>query len=64
MKQGVRSLKSNFRPVAFFDELAHNLSAHGVKIVIYVGNDDSVAPHFSSESMSTPTQTCLFVLLA
>ncbi|EJD07265.1 alpha/beta-hydrolase [Fomitiporia mediterranea MF3/22] len=36
-------------PVAFFDELATNASEHGVSVVIYLGNDDTVVPHFSSE---------------
>lgn len=40
----------SLRPVAFFDELAANASVRGVKVVIYAGNDDTVVPHFSSES--------------
>ena len=40
----------SYRPVAFFDELAANATKHDVKVVIYLGNDDSVCPHFSSES--------------
>ncbi|KLO10865.1 alpha/beta-hydrolase [Schizopora paradoxa] len=34
---------------AFFTELATNLSAHNIPIVIYSGNDDSVVAHLSSE---------------
>ncbi|THH11307.1 hypothetical protein EW145_g733 [Phellinidium pouzarii] len=36
-------------PVAFFDELASNATERNVSVIIYVGNDDSVVPHFSSE---------------
>ncbi|KAI0695227.1 alpha/beta-hydrolase [Cytidiella melzeri] len=35
--------------VAFFDELASNATEHGVKVIIYLGNDDTVVPHISSE---------------
>ncbi|KAI0083861.1 Alpha/Beta hydrolase protein [Irpex rosettiformis] len=36
-------------PVAFFDDLAANATEHGVQVIIYLGNDDTVVPHFSSE---------------
>ncbi|KAI0695231.1 Alpha/Beta hydrolase protein [Cytidiella melzeri] len=36
-------------PVAFFDELASNASAHGVQVIIYAGNDDTIVPPLSSE---------------
>ncbi|PAV20228.1 alpha beta-hydrolase [Pyrrhoderma noxium] len=36
-------------PVSFFDELASNATEKNVSVVIYLGNDDSVVPHFSSE---------------
>ncbi|KAI0777947.1 Alpha/Beta hydrolase protein [Irpex lacteus] len=39
----------SIEPAAFLDELATNATEHGVKVIIYVGNDDSVAPHLSSE---------------
>ena len=47
------------RPVAFLDELATNATERGVKVVVYVGNDDSVVPHVSSESELTMTLTSL-----
>jgi carboxypeptidase D len=37
------------RPIAFFDELARNISSHNIPIVIYSGNDDSLVPHWGSE---------------
>jgi hypothetical protein len=37
------------RPIAFFDELAKNASAHHIPVVIYSGNDDSLIPHWGSE---------------
>jgi carboxypeptidase D len=33
----------------FFDQLAANASAHGIAVVIYSGNDDSLVSHWSSE---------------
>ena len=51
----ISSLTSNLlylRPVSFFDELASNATEKNVSVVIYLGNDDSVVPHFSSESKS------------
>ena len=36
--------------MAFFDELAANATEKDVKVVIYLGNDDTVVPHLSSES--------------
>jgi carboxypeptidase D len=37
------------RPMAFFDQLATNASMHGIGVVIYSGNDDSLVSHWSSE---------------
>ncbi|KAK7685721.1 hypothetical protein QCA50_011066 [Cerrena zonata] len=34
---------------AFLSELATNASAHGIPVVIYSGNDDSLVPHFGNE---------------
>jgi hypothetical protein len=45
-----RQLTYQNRSMTFFDELAINMSAHAIPIVIYVGNDDSLVPHRSSES--------------
>ena len=48
-----RMMKHSFpvhRAVAFFDDLATNASLHNVSVIIYAGNDDTVVPHFSSES--------------
>ena len=36
--------------MAFFDDLATNATKHGVKIIIYSGNDDSIVAHRGSES--------------
>ncbi|THG96679.1 hypothetical protein EW026_g5196 [Hermanssonia centrifuga] len=36
-------------PMAFFTELATNATNNGVQIVIYVGNDDAISPHFGTE---------------
>ncbi|KAI0339252.1 alpha/beta-hydrolase [Trametopsis cervina] len=36
-------------PMAFLDELASNATQHGVKMIIYAGNDDSTVSHLSSE---------------
>lgn len=35
--------------MVFFDELATNMTNHGVQMIIYVGNDDGVSPHFGTE---------------
>jgi hypothetical protein len=48
--QSTLQLTSQNRSMTFFDELAINMSAHAIPIVIYVGNDDSLVPHRSSES--------------
>ncbi len=40
---------SRFRPAAFLSEIATNLSARNIPVVIYSGNDDSVVAHLSSE---------------
>ncbi|KAI5119135.1 hypothetical protein M0805_005741 [Coniferiporia weirii] len=45
------------RPVSFFDELASNATERNVSVIIYVGNDDSVVPHFSSERFSRKPST-------
>lgn len=37
------------RPMAFLDELAANMSAHGVSIALYAGNDDSLVAHRGTE---------------
>ncbi|KAG9311849.1 hypothetical protein JVU11DRAFT_8101 [Chiua virens] len=39
--------------MAFLTELATNATAHGVSIVIYSGNDNSLVPHFGSQVCST-----------
>ncbi|KLO10086.1 alpha/beta-hydrolase [Schizopora paradoxa] len=36
-------------PMIFLSELATNASKHGVKVVIYSGNDDSVVAHYATE---------------
>ncbi|KAI0794497.1 alpha/beta-hydrolase [Fomes fomentarius] len=36
-------------PMAFLDELAANMSAHGVSIALYAGNDDSLVAHRGTE---------------
>ncbi|KAJ3548230.1 hypothetical protein NM688_g5322 [Phlebia brevispora] len=36
-------------PMVFFDELATNMTNNGVDMVIYVGNDDGISPHFGTE---------------
>ncbi|KAI0730653.1 alpha/beta-hydrolase [Earliella scabrosa] len=36
-------------PMAFLDELATNMSTHGVPIVLYSGNDDSLVAHRGTE---------------
>ncbi|EKM51711.1 uncharacterized protein PHACADRAFT_177131 [Phanerochaete carnosa HHB-10118-sp] len=36
-------------PMTFFTELATNATRHGIRIVTYVGNDDSISPHFGTE---------------
>ncbi|KAH0834753.1 Alpha/Beta hydrolase protein [Lanmaoa asiatica] len=36
-------------PMAFLTDLATNATAHGMAIVIYSGNDDSLVPHFGSQ---------------
>ncbi|KAG9311821.1 alpha beta-hydrolase [Chiua virens] len=38
-------------PVAFLTDLATNATAHGVSIIIYSGNDDSLVPHFGSQGL-------------
>lgn len=38
------------RPMAFLTDLATNATAHNMEIVIYSGNDDSLVPHFGSQS--------------
>lgn len=40
------------RSAAFLSELATNASQHGVPVVIYSGNDDSLVPHFGNEGTS------------
>lgn len=40
--------------MAFLTDLATNATAHGMKIVIYSGNDDSLVPHFGSQSSFPP----------
>lgn len=35
--------------MAFLTELATNLTARNIPVVIYSGNDDSLVPHFGSE---------------
>jgi carboxypeptidase D len=44
-------------PMAFLTDLATNATAHGMKIVIYSGNDDSLVPHFGSQIVIQNT-TC------
>lgn len=36
--------------MAFLTDLATNASNHGVAVLIYSGNDDSLVSHISSES--------------
>ncbi|KAJ6536096.1 Alpha/Beta hydrolase protein [Mycena capillaripes] len=40
------------RPMVFLSELAANASAHGVGIVFYSGNDDSLVAHRGTENMT------------
>lgn len=35
--------------MTFFNELATNASNNGVQILMYVGNDDAISPHFGTE---------------
>jgi hypothetical protein len=48
--------------MTFLTELATNATQHGVHIVLYVGNDDAISPHFGTEgqlsllSNELPTQ--------
>ncbi|KAH0834739.1 Alpha/Beta hydrolase protein [Lanmaoa asiatica] len=44
---------SKVRPMAFLTDLATNATAHGMAIVIYSGNDDSLVPHFGSQGRNT-----------
>ena len=41
------------RPMAFLTDLATNATAHDIGIVIFSGNDDSLVPHFGSQSRSS-----------
>jgi hypothetical protein len=41
------------RPMTFFTELATNASSQGVRIIMYVGNDDGISPHFGTEGRYT-----------
>ncbi|KAI0344379.1 alpha beta-hydrolase [Trametopsis cervina] len=36
-------------PMTFLSALASNASSHGIKIVLYSGNDDAISPHFGTE---------------
>ncbi|KAI9568045.1 alpha beta-hydrolase [Boletus coccyginus] len=36
-------------PMAFLTDLAKNLTAHDMSVIIYSGNDDSLVPHFGSQ---------------
>ncbi|KAG9311823.1 Alpha/Beta hydrolase protein [Chiua virens] len=46
------------QPMAFLTDLATNATAHGVSIVIYSGNDDSLVPHFGSQVAIQNTTFC------
>lgn len=35
--------------MVFFDQLATNMTNNGVHMIIYVGNDDGISPHFGTE---------------
>ena len=35
--------------MVFLTELATNMSNAGVQMIIYVGNDDGISPHFGTE---------------
>lgn len=35
--------------MVFFDELATNMTNNGVQMIIYIGNDDAISPHFGTE---------------
>ena len=37
------------RPMVFLTDLATNATEHGVHVVIYSGNDDSLVSHMSSQ---------------
>ena len=37
------------RPMAFLSDLATNMTHHGVSIVLYSGNDDSLIAHRGTE---------------
>jgi len=36
--------------MAFLTDLAKNMTAHDMAVIVYSGNDDSVVPHFGSQS--------------
>jgi len=36
--------------MAFLTDLATNITAHDMAVIIYSGNDDSLVPHFGSQS--------------
>jgi len=38
------------RPMAFLTDLATNMTAHDMVVIIYSANDDSVVSHFGSQS--------------
>ena len=38
--------------MVFLTELATNMSDAGVQMIIYVGNDDGISPHFGTEGKS------------
>ena len=40
--------------MAFLSELATNATEHGVRVLVYVGNDDSIAGHLGAQGMSKP----------
>ena len=50
--------------MAFLDELATNMSTHGVPIVLYSGNDDSLVAHRGTEGefLSGPVLSVLIRL--
>ena len=43
--------------MAFLTELATNMTAHGVKVIFYSGNDDSLIAHRGTEIV---IQVCVF----
>lgn len=43
------NIDPSIEPMAFLTELATNLTARNIPVVIYSGNDDSLVPHFGSE---------------